>query len=271
MCLPSTARCNGTAECVGGEDEMDCQGCAGHEFQCRNGHCIPTAWLCDKYNDCGDNSDEDLKECQASREPSRVFEASKKCTTFQCPTGECLPWSMVCNVHEDCPDASDEGGRCATACSAGHPCLGTCVRTPHGPYCSCNTGYELVGDGRTCHDINECEDDPCAQLCENTDGSFACSCGSEFVLRGDKVSCKATGEFQLKSDSNIELNGLFLIPFFFLCSGPSMEFIFSTGEQIRKASAKLNAFHIVAENSGLEISGLDVDARAQHVYWTTGY
>ncbi|XP_034252136.1 vitellogenin receptor [Thrips palmi] len=243
MCLPSSARCNGTAECVGGEDEMDCQGCAGHEFQCHNGHCIPTAWLCDKYNDCGDNSDEELKECKASLKPSRVFEASKKCTTFQCPTGECLPWSMVCNIHEDCPDASDEGGRCITACSAGHPCQGTCVRTPHGPYCSCNAGYELKGDGRTCQDINECEDDPCAQLCENTDGSFSCSCGSEFILRADKLSCKATG--------------------------PPMEFIFSTGEQVRKASAKLNAFHIVAENSGLEISGLDVDARAQHVYWTT--
>jgi hypothetical protein len=49
-----------------------------------------------------------------------------------------------------------------------------------------------------------------------------------------------------------------------------MEFIFSTGEQIRKASANLNAIHVVAENSGLDISGVDVDARAQHVYWTTG-
>ena len=49
-----------------------------------------------------------------------------------------------------------------------------------------------------------------------------------------------------------------------------MEYLFSTGEQIRKASASVTTINIIAENSGLDISGLDVDARAQHVYWTTG-
>lgn len=49
-----------------------------------------------------------------------------------------------------------------------------------------------------------------------------------------------------------------------------MEYYFSTGEQIRKASASVTTINIIAENSGLDISGLDVDARAQHIYWTTG-
>lgn len=52
--------------------------------------------------------------------------------------------------------------------------------------------------------------------------------------------------------------------------GPVVEYLFSTGEQIRKASASVTTINIIAENSGLDISGLDVDARAQHVYWTTG-
>ena len=33
-------------------------GCASHEFECSNGQCIPGYWQCDRWNDCGDNSDE---------------------------------------------------------------------------------------------------------------------------------------------------------------------------------------------------------------------
>ena len=32
--------------------------CAGTDFACKNGRCIPKAWTCDMADDCGDNSDE---------------------------------------------------------------------------------------------------------------------------------------------------------------------------------------------------------------------
>jgi len=32
--------------------------CGEFEFQCANGRCITSAYVCDEDNDCGDNSDE---------------------------------------------------------------------------------------------------------------------------------------------------------------------------------------------------------------------
>lgn len=58
-------RCNGTAECLRGEDETGCDGCQEHQFQCQeSGRCILHDWMCDGTNDCGDNSDEDPSLCQ---------------------------------------------------------------------------------------------------------------------------------------------------------------------------------------------------------------
>lgn len=57
-------RCNGTSECLRGEDENGC-GCTKDQFKCANSErCIPKQWTCDKENNCGDNSDEDPYMCQ---------------------------------------------------------------------------------------------------------------------------------------------------------------------------------------------------------------
>ncbi|XP_038117535.1 multiple epidermal growth factor-like domains protein 6 isoform X3 [Culex quinquefasciatus] len=45
--------------------------------------------------------------------------------------------------------------------------------------CSCYQGFQLDSkDGRTCHDINECEHNNggCEQICTNQQGSFECNC-----------------------------------------------------------------------------------------------
>ena len=57
--------------------------------------------------------------------------------------------------------------------------------------CSCNGGFTLSGDGRTCVEDNECtlETDNCEQVCVNTDGGFRCECNSGFVLNSDQATC----------------------------------------------------------------------------------
>lgn len=78
-------------------------------------------------------------------------------------------------------------------------CSHTCQETPKGGQCTCYRGYKLTHDGRTCKDINECEDDNmCAQYCTNLDGSYSCSClDSDYTLRADKSSCKAFGKYSV--------------------------------------------------------------------------
>ena len=241
-CVSVDARCNGTAECLAGEDEFDCDGCHGHEFKCKNGNCIPTAWLCDQTDDCKDGSDEHIELCNV--QPAKtVYNAV--CATFRCPSdGSCLPWSMVCDVNQDCPDGADEGGSCMASCSTKNPCSGRCVRTPHGPKCACYPGYQLAGDGRSCQDIDECIlNDPCDQFCNNTEGSYVCSCGPNFALRSDMISCKSIGE--------------------------PMEYIFSSGSQVRRSSASLQNVSLVANTIGMGISGLDVNSHSKTVFWST--
>ncbi|XP_067018613.1 mucin-like protein isoform X3 [Acropora muricata] len=52
----------------------------------------------------------------------------------------------------------------------------------------CPVGYN--GDGIDCLDIDECASNmSCAQECNNTQGSFQCSCNSGFILNSDQRSC----------------------------------------------------------------------------------
>ncbi|OXA56372.1 uncharacterized protein LOC110848838 [Folsomia candida] len=70
------------------------------QFACRNGNCIPLNFICDGYNDCGDNSDEDTDTCGVPPicRPDQ----------FECANGICIPANYVCDGDNDCGDFSDE-------------------------------------------------------------------------------------------------------------------------------------------------------------------
>lgn len=70
--------------------------CLDSEFQCVGSRrCIPSLWLCDNEDDCGDGSDE---LCPITCPPEQ----------FRCSGGACLPVELRCNGHPDCADQSDE-------------------------------------------------------------------------------------------------------------------------------------------------------------------
>ncbi|XP_071315485.1 fibulin-7-like [Trachinotus anak] len=60
----------------------------------------------------------------------------------------------------------------------GRLCVHQCVNTPGSFHCFCPAGYDLAGDGRSCTDIDECENrmHNCTsqQVCVNTYGGFQC-------------------------------------------------------------------------------------------------
>ncbi|XP_061163426.1 low-density lipoprotein receptor-related protein 12-like [Saccostrea echinata] len=62
QCYPKSHRCNGVGFCTNKMDEKNCspQQCGSHNgtFLCQNKNCIYEAWICDKTDDCGDQSDE---------------------------------------------------------------------------------------------------------------------------------------------------------------------------------------------------------------------
>ncbi|KAB0396628.1 hypothetical protein E2I00_020158, partial [Balaenoptera physalus] len=86
-------------------------------------------------------------------------------------------------------------------CRGGGPCKQQCRDTGEEVVCSCFVGYQLLPDGVSCEDINECimggQNCRLGESCINTVGSFRCqrdsSCGTGYELTEDN-DCKDIDE-----------------------------------------------------------------------------
>lgn len=110
-------------------------------------------------------------------------------------------------------------------------CQQLCANVPGSYSCSCNPGFILNPDSRTCQgkhihkhratalqqekkhlyivyqccqlpasvfpDVDECADEPCSHGCLNTYGSYMCNCDEGFELASDGTTCIGEEDFIL--------------------------------------------------------------------------
>lgn len=107
--------------------------CPSGELKCDNTNiCIYPEYLCDGYNHCGDNSDENplfcgrqknFCSCPISFPPIClcIYMLGNLCPTetrtcssdeFRCDGGKCIPTNFVCDGFADCIDRTDEAPSC---------------------------------------------------------------------------------------------------------------------------------------------------------------
>ncbi|XP_010382543.1 matrilin-4 isoform X2 [Rhinopithecus roxellana] len=74
----------------------------------------------------------------------------------------------------------------------GHGCQHQCVNVPGTFHCTCNPGYKLAADNKSCLAIDLCAEGThgCEHHCVNSPGSYFCRCQVGFVLQQDQRSCR---------------------------------------------------------------------------------
>ncbi|KAM9494326.1 uncharacterized protein Hap1MRO34_004264 [Clarias gariepinus] len=133
-------------------------------------------------------------------------------------------WSGVTPMCIGLTPCSLNNGGCSQVCQ---------VNEHNHAECHCNPGFLLLGDQRTCRDLDECVEGlhECQQFCVNTFGSYRCSCSLGFQLSTDRMSCTDVDECVLPTGMARCVFGCVNTPGSFRCLCPEGYSLNITGEQ----------------------------------------
>ncbi|XP_078671134.1 uncharacterized protein LOC144911158 [Branchiostoma floridae x Branchiostoma belcheri] len=90
----------------------------------------------------------------------------------------------------DCRDVNECLNAALNNCDLGNG--GSCVNTQGSFHCACDDGYNLQADGRTCQDVDECEEaSTCVNgRCTNGPGNYTCTCNSGYRMNPTTHNCE---------------------------------------------------------------------------------
>ncbi|XP_013385287.1 multiple epidermal growth factor-like domains protein 6 [Lingula anatina] len=172
-------------------------------FLCVPGLEMPYVYNCASGTYCNDDVTFQCGFTKPNRqEPETTTTTTTTTTTSETPIDPCA--LTICS-NGGTPTAS--GSSCTCRCRPGYTggrcnldvneclsnnggCQQMCRNFWGGHECRCQAGYRLGADGKSCHDIDECQDmNKCDvnAVCQNTPGSYTCKCNAGYV--GDGHTC----------------------------------------------------------------------------------